>query len=168
MMTTVRRWWWVSALLVMVVEGDVSVDSLTDAGKEAVRLVREDFHKSIKTKKAFQVFSILSAGYKEHSEGTFVEVKLTMKQTNCKRHKWMNQDCAPIKTAKRTYDCVGCFKFSSSGDLLKTGYKKCVRKRRANAKEVKKERREACAKLKEEPREDDVGAYSFRRAPLGQ
>lgn len=168
MKTTMRQWWWVSALLVMVVEGHVSVDPLTDAGTEAVRLVREDFHKSIKIKKAFQVLAIVSTEYKEHSDGTFVEVKFTMKQTNCRKHKWMNQDCTPKKGVKKTYNCLGCFKFSSSRDLLETGYKKCVRQRHAKTKEVRKERNEACAKLKEDPHIYHVGVYSFRRAHRGQ
>ncbi|XP_075683999.1 retinoic acid receptor responder protein 2-like isoform X2 [Rhinoderma darwinii] len=162
MKTTLRRWWWISTFLVMAVMGDVPVDSLTDAGTEAVRLVREDFHKDKNIKNAFQVSSILTEVYEENSGGTFVKVKFTMKPTSCQKHKWMSEDCTPITTVKRTYDCIGCFQFNSSGNLLETGYQKCVRRIHAKTAEVRKERRKKCNKLKKKTRAV-VGKYSFRR-----
>ncbi|XP_073407314.1 retinoic acid receptor responder protein 2-like [Dendrobates tinctorius] len=164
-MRSLGRCWWFAALLVMAVGADVTVDSLTDAENEAVELVRKDFHTKNMKKHAFQVTRILSRVSQNLSELTFVKVKFTMKRTNCRNHKWMNEDCAPITRAKKSHNCLGCFLFSSSGDLLKTGYQKCVRQRRADKEKVKKERREACAKL------TDIhlaGGYSFQRAPQGQ
>ncbi|KAG9472742.1 retinoic acid receptor responder protein 2-like isoform X2 [Eleutherodactylus coqui] len=165
-MKTTQRRWWISSLLVMAMMGIVSMDSLTDLGKEAVRLVRKNFHETNKMKNAFQVSSTV---YEELSNETFVKVKFRMKQTNCKRREWKNPDCTPIKKIKRAFNCVGCFKFNSSGDLLKTGYQKCVRQSRANTKEVTEQRRKACSRLrdKKEKKEKktvyDVGVYSFRR-----
>ncbi|XP_069585293.1 uncharacterized protein [Ranitomeya imitator] len=66
---------------------------------------------------------------------------------------------------QKTYNCLGCFLFNPSGNLLKTGYQKCVRQGRANKEKVKKERREACAELTDI---HVVGGYSFQRAPQGQ
>ncbi|XP_040287353.1 retinoic acid receptor responder protein 2-like isoform X1 [Bufo bufo] len=169
-MVTMAGWWWIAVLLVMTsVSGRVPVDSLTDPQTDAVRLVREDFHKSNKVKNAFQVSSMLAAKQQENfdGKGTFVKVRFIMKQTNCQRREWMNRKCVPIMTAKRTYNCVGCFTFADGADLLQTGYRKCVRQSHANRKEVRKERRKECAKLKGKKRTYSVGAYSFRSAPLG-
>ncbi|KAM3928024.1 retinoic acid receptor responder protein 2-like [Leptodactylus fuscus] len=155
-------WWWISALLVMAMGADV------DVGKEAIRLVREDFHKNSNIREAFQLFSEKKTVYQEQSDGTFVKVKFTMKQMNCKNHNWMKPECTPIPRAKRTYNCLGCFTFAPSGDLLKTGYKKCVRQSQAKMKQVKKERRRACAKLKGKKPTYNVGMYDFQRGPRGQ
>ncbi|XP_069585292.1 retinoic acid receptor responder protein 2-like isoform X2 [Ranitomeya imitator] len=164
-MTTIGRCWWIAALLVTAAVADVPVDSLTDTENKAVDLVRKDFHNKNMNKNAFQVTRILSNVNQKLSEFTFVQVKFTMKRTNCMNHEWMNEDCTPIMSAKKTYNCLGCFLFNPSGNLLKTGYQKCVRQGRANKEKVKKERREACAELTDI---HVVGGYSFQRAPQGQ
>ncbi|KAG8548190.1 hypothetical protein GDO81_026211, partial [Engystomops pustulosus] len=94
------RWFWGCALLVVVLGVGVWGSQHTEVGSEALRLVREDFHNRTKMKNAFQVSSKPSAEYEDLSDGTFVKVKFTMKQTNCKRQKWMSPDCAPIMTSK--------------------------------------------------------------------
>ncbi|CAJ0939069.1 unnamed protein product [Ranitomeya imitator] len=133
-MTTIGRCWWIAALLVTAAVADVPVDSLTDTENKAVDLVRKDFHNKNMNKNAFQVTRILSNVNQKLSEFTFVQVKFTMKRTNCMNHEWMNEDCTPIMSAKKTYNCLGCFLFNPSGNLLKTGYQKCVRQGRANKK----------------------------------
>ncbi|KAM4027726.1 retinoic acid receptor responder protein 2-like isoform 1-T3 [Anomaloglossus baeobatrachus] len=164
-MMTLGRFWWITALLVMAVGADVLLDSLSDAEIKAITVVKKNFHKNNKFKHLFQETEILDNVNEKHSEGALVKVMFTMKRTNCLKHKRSNQDCAPIKKAKRTYNCLGCFIFNSAGDLVKTGYQKCVRQGRAKKQEVKKVRREACDQLKDKIYH--VGSYSPQRAPRG-
>ncbi|XP_069816676.1 retinoic acid receptor responder protein 2-like isoform X2 [Dendropsophus ebraccatus] len=168
MRMTLGRWWWVSSLLVMAVGADLSADLRIDLKNKAIRLVREDFHKTNNVSNAFQVSIIKRPIYQEQSDGTFVQVKFRMKRTNCKNQNWMNENCAPLRITKKTFDCLGCFTFNSNGDVEKTGYQRCVLRRHVKTNDVKQERHKACEKLKlkktkHEQQVHKPGSYDFQR-----
>ncbi|KAM4704772.1 retinoic acid receptor responder protein 2 [Rhinophrynus dorsalis] len=145
MKTVPRAWWVIPVVLAVAVVGQIPVNELSDIQKKAKDLVLEDFHNKDHIQNGFHVSSVLDATETEFPGGIFVHLLFTVKQTNCRKHHWRNQDCNAVKSP-RIFNCFACFKFEYTSHHVLSQLTDCVLQRHVNT-ERESKRKEQCKKV---------------------
>ncbi|KAM9306053.1 retinoic acid receptor responder protein 2-like [Gastrophryne carolinensis] len=152
--------------LLLVAQGDIAEEQLSDLQNKALRLVMENFHRKGNLKNGYKLATVERHAEEEVDGGMFVSLEVTLKQSKCQREQWTNPECQAARDGK-VQSCVGCFKFDVGEQKVRSKYMQCMPAGRAVQERVGNMRRESCKAVKKPklkpPPTYHVGSVTFMR-----
>ncbi|XP_053322053.1 retinoic acid receptor responder protein 2 [Spea bombifrons] len=155
----------VAAVLAMAVEAQIPEKELTSMQRRAVHSVMREFHARDYINNGFHATSFQRANQMEFPAGIFVRVEFTMKQTDCRKHQWMEPKCKTPKNP-RVYNCFTCFKFEFNSHQVISELKDCIPQRSVTPERTRK-RETSCKEVQDRNETGELrlpGAFSFLKS----
>ncbi|XP_040405276.1 retinoic acid receptor responder protein 2 [Cygnus olor] len=141
--------------------------SQTPLQRRVVRDVLEYFHGRGSVAFLFREHSLEGAVERQDSSGTFVQLRVNLAQTNCRKRAQRTQNCKTVEN-RRKPACLACYKFDNS-DVPKVldKYHNCGPSHHLAVKEIKQRDEAECRAVEEAGKSTDVlylpGMFAFSR-----
>ncbi|KAM6142741.1 retinoic acid receptor responder protein 2 [Phoenicopterus ruber ruber] len=135
--------------------------------RRVVKDVLEYFHGRSNVHFLFREQGVTGAVEREDPSGTFVQLRLSLVQTACRKRAPRQQNCRTPENPRRP-TCLACYKFDS-GDVPKVldKYQNCGSSHHLAVKEIKRRDEEECRAVEEAGKSSDAlylpGMFAFSK-----
>uniref|UniRef100_A0A8C3CP05 Retinoic acid receptor responder protein 2 n=1 Tax=Cairina moschata TaxID=8855 RepID=A0A8C3CP05_CAIMO len=146
----------------------VAAGSQPPLQRRVVRDVLEYFHGRGSVLFLFKEHSLEGAVERVNPSGTFVQLRINLVQTNCRKRAQRTQNCKALENRRRPA-CLACYKFDNS-DVPKVldKYHNCGPSHHLAVKEIKQRDEAECRAVEEAGKSMDAlylpGMFAFSRA----
>ncbi|KAM6102624.1 retinoic acid receptor responder protein 2 [Theristicus caerulescens] len=145
----------------------LSAASPSPLQRRVVKEVLEYFHGRSNVHFLFKEQAVEGAVEREDPSGTFVQLRVTLAQTACKKRTPQRQNCRILEN-RRKPTCLACYKFDS-GDVPKVldKYQNCGPSHHLAVKEIKQRDEAECRAVEEAGKASDTlyfpGMFAFSK-----